>query len=83
MFISVIICTYRRVESVRSLLLCLAAQDCRDFEVVVVDGSGEHSPEQDALRGLISGMSGCFDIRLIVSAKGLTRQRNRGLEVAR
>lgn len=83
MFISVIVCTYRRVESVRTVMRCLAEQDHDGFEVIVVDGSGEHSPEQEALRTLVAGLRSCLDVRLIASAKGLTRQRNRGLEESR
>ncbi len=83
MLISVIICTYRRVAAVRSLFHCLTAQELRGFEVLVVDGSGENSPEREAVRELVAEVSSCLDVRMIESAKGLTRQRNLGLAESR
>lgn len=83
MLLSVIICTYRRVEAARAVLECLAAQTLRDFEVLVVDGSGEQSVEHSLLRSVVEERRSGMDVRLLASAKGLPRQRNLGLDQAR
>ncbi|MGE3776800.1 MAG: glycosyltransferase family 2 protein, partial [Pirellulaceae bacterium] len=49
MFVSVIICTYRRAAEVQRLLICLSEQKSVAFEVLVVDGSGEDRAVVDAV----------------------------------
>ncbi|MGH9695808.1 MAG: glycosyltransferase family 2 protein [Bryobacteraceae bacterium] len=81
MKLSVIVCTYRRTEPVARLLACLARQTFRDFEVLLVDGAGESGYTQ-ALATVERQAPG-LDIRVLASAKGLTRQRNAGLRASR
>jgi len=80
MHISVIICTYQRPGPLANLLECLAAQVYTDFEVLVVDGSGDPSPVTAVVEEFMRKAS--VAVRLIRSAKGLTRQRNVGLSLA-
>jgi glycosyltransferase involved in cell wall biosynthesis len=82
MLVSVIICTYRRVDATRDVLGCLAAQAFRDFEVLVIDGSGEGSPEREALQQITAGFENQMNVWFLPSRKGLTVQRNLGLERA-
>jgi glycosyltransferase involved in cell wall biosynthesis len=82
MFVSVIICTYRRVDATRTLLECLMAQRFRNFEVLVVDGSGDGSSARVALEESVSRLHDRMDVRLIASRKGLTVQRNVALDRA-
>jgi glycosyltransferase involved in cell wall biosynthesis len=76
---SVIICTYRRAAELVRLLQCLAEQTHRDFEVLVVDGSGEDRTVRDAMQRFTMSKP---EIKMIESPKGLTRQRNVGLRNA-
>ncbi|MEO8592826.1 MAG: glycosyltransferase family 2 protein [Candidatus Solibacter sp.] len=79
MFVSIIICTYRRPDHLRTVLRSLAAQTYRDFEVLVVDGDNECEPS----RSIARSMSDAMEVGVVVSPKGLTRQRNAGLRAAR
>ena len=83
MLVSIIICTYKRVESMRAVLACLSSQTFRRFEVLVVDGSGDQSPARLALSEIVAGMQDSMSIELLASRKGLTVQRNLGLDTAR
>lgn len=83
MLISVIICTYKRADDVRRVLESLAAQTFGDFEVLVVDGTGDDPVVRDAVAEVAAGSAAGLDIRVIESPKGLTRQRNAGLRSAR
>lgn len=83
MLISVIICTYRRAEDVRKILGCLAVQTLRDFEVLVVDGSGADPVVRDAVAEAAGGAAAGTRLEIIESPAGLTRQRNAGLARAR
>jgi GT2 family glycosyltransferase len=83
MLISVIICTYRRADDVRRAIECLVAQTHRDFEVLVVDGSGKDPVVREAVAALVKGAAADLDLELIESPAGLTRQRNAGLGRAR
>lgn len=80
MFVSVILCTYRRAEDLARLLECLAAQTHSDFEILVVDGSAEDRSVRDRVEALLLGGN---RLRLLASPPGLTRQRNIGLDNAR
>ena len=77
--ISVIICTYRRADDIRRILECLAAQTLSDFEVLVVDGSGEEPIVRDAVAEVARGVAAGMRLQVIESPAGLTRQRNAGL----
>lgn len=83
MLISIIICTYRRTAAVAALLECLPSQTHRDFEVLLVDGSGKGSAEAAELRSLTLAYQGHMNVKVLSSPKGLTRQRNLGLAHAR
>lgn len=83
MLISVIICTYRRADDITRVLECLAAQTLHDFEVLVVDGSGEESAVRDAVAAVARGVAAKLDLTVVESPAGLTRQRNAGLARAR
>lgn len=80
MFVSVIICTYARAAALENLLNCLAIQTCRDFEVVISDGSGENGSVREAVRTFAEDHSNFVDLTFIKSPKGLTRQRNVALQ---
>jgi len=82
MFVSIIICTYRRAEALGELLDCLAAQTYRDGEVLIIDGSGADSSVQDKVESFMNRVGEQVNLRLIRSQKGLTRQRNVGLREA-
>ncbi|MFL5733348.1 MAG: glycosyltransferase family 2 protein [Chloroflexia bacterium] len=83
MHISVIICTYRRAGALMDLLGCLAAQTYGDFEVLIVDGSGDDPTVRDKVAQFVREQRKQLDLRLLTSPKGLTRQRNLGLREAR
>jgi glycosyltransferase involved in cell wall biosynthesis len=81
MRICLIICTYRRADDLERLLGCLHAQTYRDFEVLVVDGSGEDATVRDRVAGCQARYP-ALPLRLIQAPTGLTRQRNIGLREA-
>src|SRR5579883_776849 len=83
MLISVIICTYGRAESLGILLGCLAAQEHKDLEILVVDGNPAPSPAAAVCRQFRVGWPDRIGLRIIASPRGLTRQRNMGLREAR
>jgi len=77
--ISVVICTYRREESLRLLLLDLVSQEDIVFEIIVVDQTASHEPETDALFARYSER-----IRhLHIAEPNLPNARNEGIAVAR
>lgn len=80
--LSIVICTYQRVERVERLLECLVRQTTEDFEVLLVDGGGTDSDAHRYLAALVARLQGDLNIRLLASPKGLTRQRNRALAEA-
>src|ERR1700675_545884 len=82
MLISVIICTYARAESLELLLQCLLAQTTTNFEVIVVDGSGDNPSVRDTVASFQVQHAGALKVSLIQSSKGLTHQRNVGLRYA-
>lgn len=82
MLISVIICTYARAESLELLLQCLLAQTTTNFEVIVVDGSGDNPSVRGAVASFQVHHAGAINVCLIQSSKGLTHQRNVGLRYA-
>jgi glycosyltransferase involved in cell wall biosynthesis len=82
MFVSIIICTYRRADALGDLLDCLAVQTYRNSEILIVDGSGEDPSVRDKVESFAARVGDQLDLRLIRSQKGLTRQRNVGLRKA-
>ncbi len=82
MFVSIIICTYRRAEALGDLLNCLAVQTYRDSEILIVDGSGEDLSVRNKVESFMNQSGERMNVRLIQSQKGLTRQRNVGLREA-
>ena len=79
MFVSIIICTYRRAEALGDLLDCLATQTYRDSEILIVDGSEEDLSVRNKVESFMHQSGEQVNLRLIQSQKGLTRQRNVGL----
>jgi len=77
---SIIVCTYGRARALEHLLESLAVQTYRDFEVLVVDGNRENSPVE-AIVGMFQNCA--LNLRRIPAPKGLTRQRNVGIEQSR
>lgn len=75
--LSLIVCTYRRPGPVRRLLEAVAAQTRRPDEVLVVDASPDGETEE-AVRSL-----GAVYERVPPEERGLTRQRNRGIDRTR
>ncbi len=76
---SIVVCTYGRARSLEHLLDSLAAQTYRNFEVLVVDGNQDRSP----VEAIVASSDGALDVRHIPAPKGLTRQRNVGIEQSR
>jgi glycosyltransferase involved in cell wall biosynthesis len=74
--VSIVICTYCRTDDVGKLLASLAAQQDGRFEVIVVDGNDEPSPE---LRSLAHRYARQLEFKIVPSPRGLTRQRNVGI----
>jgi len=80
--ISVIICTYNRVELLKGILTTLIEQDleCDHFEVIVVDNNSTDSTKEATLR-LIENYSNfhyCLETKV-----GLSHARNRGCNDAK
>ena len=80
MKVSVVICTYRRPEPLALLLQSLASQTLKGFEVLLVDGAGADGAAQTS--DVASAHAPKVDLKVISSPKGLTRQRNVGLQAA-
>jgi glycosyltransferase involved in cell wall biosynthesis len=83
MSISVIICTYGRATVLRDLLSSLDLQSCRDFEILIIDGNAEPSPAREMVNSFLQSRQKGTEVNLIASKKGLTRQRNVGLDTAK
>jgi len=81
--ISVIICTYGRATALLDLLKALQNQTYHQLEVLVVDGNDEPSPARETVEKFRNSAGTHAEVRLIESQKGLTRQRNVGLQAAK
>jgi len=81
--ISVIICTYGRATALEQLLQCLERQTYQNFEVLLIDGNGESSPARGTADKFPNRPGSPMKLVLIDSERGLTRQRNVGLQAAR
>jgi GT2 family glycosyltransferase len=77
--LTVIIATLGRPEPLERALDSLAASELRPDEVLVVDGD-EH---RGAEAGVTRRGGGPLPVRYVPAARGLTRQRNTGLDEAR
>lgn len=71
---SAVVCTLARPDRLRRALDALAACDPAPLEILVVDGD-----EAASARGVVDGFPG---VRWVPSPRGLTRQRNRGIDEA-
>jgi glycosyltransferase involved in cell wall biosynthesis len=83
LFVSVIICTYGRATALVDLLEALNAQRYRKFEILVIDGNDEPSPAREAVEEYLSRPGAETKVEIVQSEKGLTRQRNVALQIAR
>ncbi|MBQ0116022.1 MAG: glycosyltransferase [Bacteroidales bacterium] len=79
MFFSVIVPVYNRIDEVRDLLESLAAQTCRDFEVIIVeDGSTQPCGE------VVETFKNRLDVQYhFKDNEGRSIARNHGIERAR
>jgi GT2 family glycosyltransferase len=78
---SLIVATYKRPEEIKSLITALSTMRDVPAEVVVVDGS----PSDDTARGLLEiaqNLQISFELIYVRSPKGLTRQRNVGVDIS-
>ena len=82
MRISVIICTYGRAAVLRDLLDSLDQQIFRDFETLIIDGNEEPSPARNVVWTCLQRPGVTMPVSVITSARGLTRQRNVGIDRA-
>lgn len=79
MLVSVIICTIRRAELVRDLLVCLMAQTYRDIEILIVGGSDPEAGKEYEASVPNTGVP----LRFVTAGKGLSTARNAGLAHAK
>jgi glycosyltransferase involved in cell wall biosynthesis len=82
MRISILICTYKRADHLRVLLQCLARQSYREFEVLVLDGSGDDKTVRNAIDEFRDSFPQPSRLRVIGHESGLTPRRNLGLRNA-
>jgi glycosyltransferase involved in cell wall biosynthesis len=80
--ISVIICTYGRAAALEGLLRCLESQTYKNFEILIVDGNGETSPAKQIVDQFLARAGVSLHLEVLESKKGLTRQRNVGIDAA-
>lgn len=81
--VSVVIATLGRPEPLDRALDSLAASEVRPDEVLVVDGDEGHGPDHGAEAVVARWAGGPIDVRYLPAPRGLTRQRNTGLDAAR
>jgi O-antigen biosynthesis protein len=77
-FISVVICTYNRLDRLQACLQHLRRQQYPAFEVIVVD----NCPKTDAVREHVAALSDPRYHYVVEPRIGLSRARNRGVSVA-
>jgi GT2 family glycosyltransferase len=80
--VSVVVCTYRRPDSLALLLQSLRRQDSRLRELLIVDASpaGEARPSQDQVREWNGLADAVHYWQVTGQTRGLTRQRNFALQ---
>lgn len=71
---SLVVCTIGRPDYLQALMVSLAAQTFRDFEVILIDQS-----KGDEIKSLIQAFSPRYPLLYLESAKGLSLGRNIGL----
>lgn len=76
--VSVVIATKGRPDALARTLRSMARCDPLPAEAIVVDGD-----EQRSARAVVDAADGRLAVRYLAAEPGLTRQRNRGLELAR
>jgi glycosyltransferase involved in cell wall biosynthesis len=76
-----IVCTCNRPEALRMSIPCLLKQTRMPARVIVVDSSDDSSSARAIIDELASGAE--CELTLIHTARGLTFQRNRGLELVK
>jgi GT2 family glycosyltransferase len=76
-----IVATYGRPAEVSALMQTLAAMSDVPAELVIVDGSPEDETERALLR-LCRNTQLAFELIYVHSPKGLTRQRNAGVDIS-
>ncbi|WP_323078759.1 glycosyltransferase family A protein, partial [Aeromonas hydrophila] len=74
---SLIVATINRVEPLDLLFRSLCIQTYKNFEVILVDQN-----TKGQLDGLVNKYAEKLDIKRIFSEKGLSKARNRGLDMA-
>src|SRR4051812_20366615 len=81
--ISLIICTYRRPLHISRLLSSLRNLSLRPDETLVVDGSPDEATEREGIAVQSDGaLPGLVYYKVPPEQRGLTRQRNYGIEHA-
>jgi GT2 family glycosyltransferase len=78
---SLIVATFKRPAETSSLVALLATMPDTPVEVVIVDGSPSDETER-ALLDLSRNLRLSFDLVFVQSPKGLTRQRNVGVDIS-
>lgn len=73
---SAVVCTLARPDRLRRALTALTSCDPAPLEILVVDGAGD---EAASARAVVDDFPG---VRWVPSPRGLTRQRNRGIDEA-
>jgi len=77
LFFSVIIPTLNEEKFIGRLLTDLVKQVSHDFEVIVVDGNSK-----DKTTSIVKDYQVKLPLKLLVTEKGVSRQRNQGVKVA-
>ena len=76
LFISLVICTYRRAESLQKLLLSVREQETRPDEILIIDGSSDSETEEMIQNSFLREVT---YFQVPPAHRGLTRQRNFGI----
>ncbi|WP_081958091.1 sugar transferase [Eubacterium sp. ER2] len=82
-FVSVVMSSYRRSDTLRKALLSLASQTYKNFEVVLIDDNAD-SGWTEKVRQIVDDMEGKITIKYIVNEENLgsSASRNRGIFMA-
>ena len=80
---SLIVATYQRPAEIEELIIHLATMNDAPSEVLVLDSSPNRETEQAAMRALERASRRPFELIYVQSPKGLTRQRNVGIDISR
>lgn len=82
-FVSVIVATYRREDTLKNALLSLQHQTYKNFEVILVDDNGCEN-WNDKVRNVVNEFNN-LNIRLIINSpnQGSAKTRNIGIEAAK